>query len=83
MMNKRIKELAIQAGARFEFLHVAHYDDFDYTTFVELIVRECANTIENRAPGQMGKEGEGWTNGYDDGLKTGAFLIKQHFGVEE
>jgi hypothetical protein len=48
-----------------------------------LIVRECIKTIEYRAPGQMGKEGEGWTNGYDDGLKTGAWLLKEHFGVEE
>jgi len=57
--------------------------EMDVKKFALLIVRECANTIENRAPGQMGKEGEGWTNGYDDGLKTGAFLIKKHFGVEE
>jgi hypothetical protein len=48
--------------------------------FANLVVRECANIVENRAPGQMGKEGEGWTNGYDEGLKTGAFLIKKHFG---
>lgn len=82
-MNKRIKELMEQASSG------ACYDENTPTLygteiekFAELIVRECANTIENRAPGQMGKEGEGWTNGYDDGLRTGAFLIKQHFGVE-
>jgi hypothetical protein len=57
--------------------------EMDVKKFALLIVKECANTIKNRAPGQMGKEGEGWTNGYDDGLKTGAFLIKKHFGVEE
>ena len=51
--------------------------------FAELIVLECAKTIENRAPGQIGKEGEGWTNGYDNGLTTGAWLIKQHFGIEK
>jgi hypothetical protein len=62
-----------------------HYDEPGLTPqelerFANLVVRECANIIENRAPGQMGKEGEGWTNGYDEGLKTGAFLIKKHFG---
>ena len=57
--------------------------DLDFLAkFAELIVRECIKTIEYRAPGQMGKIGEGWTNGYDDGLKTGAWLIKEHFGVE-
>ena len=41
-MNERIDELMIQAGARFEFLHGVHYDDFQYRKFAELIVRECA-----------------------------------------
>ena len=40
-MNERIDELMIEAGARFEFLHGIHYDDFQYKTFAELIVREC------------------------------------------
>jgi hypothetical protein len=55
----------------------------DLERFAEKIVRECIKTIEYRAPGQMGKEGEGWTNGYDDGLKTGAWLLKKHFGLQE
>lgn len=41
-MNERIDELMIEAGARFEFLHGVHYDDFQYKKFAELIVRECA-----------------------------------------
>ena len=41
-MNERIDELMLQAGARFEFLHGVHYDDFQYKKFAELIVRECA-----------------------------------------
>jgi hypothetical protein len=41
-MNERIDELMIEAGARFEFLHGVHYDDFQYEKFAELIVRECA-----------------------------------------
>jgi hypothetical protein len=81
-MNERIQELAKQAGLE---MCKCGCDMLTRQSakFAELIVRECADTIENRAPGQMGKEGEGWTNGYDDGLKTGAFLIKKHFGVEK
>ena len=88
-MNERIEQLAQQAGIEFD-------DDFplepepiylvtlsEFEKFAELIVRECIKTIEYRAPGQMGEVGKGWTNGYDDGLKTGAWLLKEHFGVEE
>ena len=44
-MNERIDELMIQAGARFEFLHGVHYDDFQYRKFAELIVKECASLV--------------------------------------
>jgi hypothetical protein len=83
-MNKRIEELAEQAG--FENGHQDRYGNSlsqELEKFAQLIVRECIKTIEYRAPGQMGEEGEGWFNGYDDGLKTGAWLLKEHFGVEE
>lgn len=46
-MNERIDELMIQAGARFEFLHGVHYDDFQYRKFAELIVRECADICDD------------------------------------
>jgi hypothetical protein len=83
-MNERILELAEHAG-------YSWHNQFSgpilspnaIEKFAELIVRECIKTIEYRAPGQMGKEGEGWTNGYDDGLKTGAWLLKEHFGIKE
>jgi hypothetical protein len=89
-MNERILELAKQAGASLVY-DPDHPDDepllrlkhLGIEKFAELIVRECIKTIEYRAPGQMGKEGEGWTNGYDDGLKTGAWLLKEHFGIKE
>lgn len=80
-MNEKLKELKNRA------FEMTEWENLDYDVilerFGELIVQECADTIENRTPGQMGKEGEGWTNGYDDGLKTSAFLIKKHFGVKE
>jgi hypothetical protein len=89
-MNERIKELAEKAGMTDDKFGMFFAKDFDshcadgvdLEKFAELIVRECIKTIEYRAPGQMGKEGEGWTNGYDDGLKTGAWLLKEHFGVD-
>jgi len=84
-MNNRIQELIKQS-----YDEVPHERDWDATSsvfnkekFAGLIIQECVNTIQSRAPGQLGKAGEGWTNGYDDGLKTGAFLIKQHFGIKE
>ena len=81
-MNERIKDLLKQATTT-HLSGLGEWDEVDHEKFAELIVRECIKTIEYRAPGQMGKEGEGWTNGYDDGLKTGAWLLKEHFGVEE
>ena len=88
-MTERIFELAKQADLiQWDTLPSgARTPDYESVVkakkFAELIVRECIKTIEYRAPGQMGKEGEGWTNGYDDGLKTGAWLLKEHFGVKE
>ena len=89
-MNERIKELAEQANIEFTYdvtetptRAFAECWEDELEKFAELIVRECIKTIEYRAPGQMGKEGEGWTNGYDDGLKTGAWLLKEHFRIKE
>lgn len=83
-MNERIQQLADQAGYKplpgFDFANTI--EETYLEKFAQLLIEECVKTIENRAPGQMGKQDEGWTNGYDDGLKTGAFLIKKHFGVE-
>jgi hypothetical protein len=87
-MNERIEELMFEAG-RYADKNTGSSDRsgmwvYQYSEkFAELIVQECIKTIEYRAPGQMGKEGEGWTNGYDDGLKTGAWLLKEHFGIKE
>ena len=88
-MTERIFELAKQADLiQWDTLPSgARTPDYESVVkakkFAELIVQECIKTIEYRAPGQMGKEGEGWTNGYDDGLKTGAWLLKEHFEIKE
>jgi len=46
-MNERIDELMIEAGARFEFLHGVHYDDFQYKKFAELLLQDCMSICED------------------------------------
>ena len=54
-MNERIDELMIQSGARFEFLHGVHYDDFQYKMFAELIIVKCLTICEEL--GDKGMDG--------------------------
>ena len=75
-MNERIDELMIEAGARFEFLHGVHYDDFQYKKFAELIVKECANHCDLLLDHKISSE---WSRGTHDCSRA----IKKHFGVEE
>ena len=74
-MNERIDELMIQAGARFEFLHGVHYDDFQYRKFAELLIRECIDTIQSKSM----NSGDEW----EDGLRIAEGAIREHFGVSE
>ncbi len=84
-MNERIDELMIEAGARFEFLHGVHYDDFQYEKFAELIVQECIAQIrpmwnqvkEVGAP--PGYDYDTFDLVYNDCMNA----IKEHFGVKE
>ena len=46
-MNERIDELMIEAGARFEFLHGVHYDDFQYKKFAELLIQKCVDISDD------------------------------------
>ena len=80
-MNERIDELMIEAGARFEFLHGVHYDDFQYKKFAELIVRECIAELESVKVNEY--RTDVYDIGYDDGLTQAVETIKEHFGVEE
>jgi hypothetical protein len=80
-MNERIDELMIQAGARFEFLHGVHYDDFQYKKFAELIVKECIETVaENMYSGMTHSD---FSDGADFAYAQAISDIKEHFGVEE
>ena len=78
-MNKRIKELAEQAGFDVKRLMAMHpggfpRDDFlALESFAELIVQECIAQCEKNS----GHEYLG------SGSKLSAFNIKQHFGIEE
>jgi hypothetical protein len=74
-MNERIDELMIQSGARFEFLHGVHYDDFQYKTFAELIVRECVAICQD-------VDGEDNIDARS-GRQDCAVEIREHFGVEQ
>ena len=71
-MNKRIKQLAEQAGPNTE---EELNDDrtniyvIDVEKFAELIVKECAEVVKNQYSEDWGK----WSNR----------MILEHFGVEE
>ncbi len=78
-MNKRIDELMIEAGARFEFLHGVHYDDFQYKKFAELIVKECVDRVTSKANGWGDMTGFAIKESILDCAKD----LKEHFGVEE
>ena len=70
-MNKRIKELALQAGYTPDMFGVGHWDMPECKKFAELIVRECAEFAD-----EHNEESEGVTLGVGRELK-------KHFGVEE
>ena len=47
-MNKRIKELAIEAGYLPDMFGIGHWDMPECKKFAELIVRECSQYIEDK-----------------------------------
>ena len=82
-MNKRIKELAVEAGWHDDkqfatWNKIQQWQDFDKEKFAELIVVECAGLLE--------KEAE---SSHDEGTDTYNILLKEsnwmkrYFGVEE
>jgi len=91
-MNKRIQELAEQAGLRFTQLMsnpmvpVVDGKETDLEKFAELIVEECINEIA-----YIGKANEVFGDRTDRGglnhilwtTETAIEKIREHFGVEE
>jgi len=97
-MNKRIRELARQAGLNFgtnisgiELVYgtfegsvISHIDSEELTKFAELIVGECINKIEtHQIPAGNSAAGEMACEWTYAALKQIRDEIKQHFGVEE
>lgn len=48
-MNKRIQELAMQAGYMEDGFGIGHWDMPECKKFAEMIVRECAKLCDERA----------------------------------
>ena len=83
-MNKRIKELAEQAGIIPGIMGLNRFTHFDPEKLAELIVRECIDKITtyDLVPGHSAK----WEDIYDIHARLLQDLgeeLKEHFGVEE
>jgi hypothetical protein len=78
-MNKRIKELALQAGG-------SHYPTVGGKTlekFAELIVRECLAHGKLTQSQTVVNGSEEYNAGREMGIEVFMNQIKKHFGVEE
>ena len=71
-MNKRIRELALEAGYQKDSFGVGHWDMPECKKFAELIVRECVRHFNEDYQRDFD------TLWRDDLSKS----IKEHFGVE-
>ena len=49
-MNKRIQELALQAGYTKDMFGIGHWDMPECQKFAELIVKECAKIADKAEP---------------------------------
>jgi len=72
-MNQRIKELVAQASYKIIETNEAPIitQEFDKELFAELIVRECADYLDNFNKAIIGDVG------------IAGFSLKKHFGVDE
>lgn len=91
-MNERIKKLAEQAGLEFDDDEALEFgEEIYYVTkkymgkFVELIVKECVQTLSDNTPERFTNESaeEDWDKGYDRAMKDCVHHIKEHFGVSD
>lgn len=67
-MNKRIRELALEAGYRQDMFGIGHWDCQEFNNFVELMVKECADVVN-------------YYHSRNEPVTPRQIL--QHFGVEE
>ena len=70
-MNKRIEELAEQAGYEKDEFGVGHWDMPQCKKFAESLIEECIQVLKDT----------GYPNAH--GTCVGVEELKQHFGVEE
>ena len=88
-MNERIKQLKHQASLWCDMNIPDQFGEYGYgeaweDKFAELIVRECARACEyNEAPPMLDQLTADQYALIAQGRKTAAYLVKQHFGVEE
>ena len=80
-MNKRLKQLAEQAGFKVNWQHedVQAIKMARFEKFAELIVRECVGCCEQVISDPVPESVDTWLNGGSQCIDE----IKQHFGVEE
>ena len=78
-MNKRIKELAEQAGLSKHFNPVVYEQWYldAMEKFAELIVRECIGCCEQVISDPVPESVDTWLNGGEQCIQE----IKQHFGL--
>jgi hypothetical protein len=77
-MNDKLQDLMYQAGLTAQ----GCLDNYDHTAiekFAKLIVRECADVIDDIPAAPQGT----WSDGYYEGCRDSAKQIKENFGVKE
>jgi len=79
-MNDPIRELWAQCVVKHTKTPMNWQDVAD--EFAELIVRECALTLESITV-PVFESVEDFDNGYNKALLTGSTVIKKHFGVKQ
>lgn len=75
-MNKRIKELAVQAGMVYDDPEQGQFDYFNEQKFAELIIKECAQLARDT-------DLEDVEGGDSEVLRAAKRQILEHFGVKE
>lgn len=82
-MNKRIKELAREAGYGSRWATTEQFEQF-VEKFAELIVGECIRVIDNSTPVYSSEDlQEDYCQGDLNGHQSALLEIKQHFGVKD
>ena len=80
-MNKRIKELAVQAGYLPDSFGIGHWDMPECKKFAQLIVRECYEHCRGQVLDKEVADTNELT--YNDAVGDCANGLLQHFGVDE